>query len=177
MKRALLVVFSVVILVICISGTMSCSCDRSVPKFEGDPISITGSTRWTDDWVYLDVVITNNTDKGILGIRASTTEYRLVEGDTDFYQSSLLGGEDFGKTSPSWLDKLKKPTIGANGDRQVFSISLGPPVDYDKDTGEYYNLTAYRCILDIERIIFDGYGTVNIDYPLEFTLEGYRAED
>ncbi|MCL2149989.1 MAG: hypothetical protein FWH51_03540 [Dehalococcoidia bacterium] len=170
-KGAILVLFMATLLVIGAFGGLACS--RSALQFDVDPISMTGNIRWAEEWVYLDVTITNNTNKGILWIRTMEADSRLSEGDTSFRFSSS-GSENFGKASPSWFDKLKKPPIAANNS-QTFSVRIGSSGYLDSDLETVLYFTAYQYTLTVEWIEFVGYGRMSsFDNPLKFTFEGYR---
>ena len=168
MKKVLSIVFCALLLTSSVLANVSCSCDKSAPEFEGAPVSITGSFRWEDGRVYLDVIVTNNTNKGIMNISTNGKSFRIA-GDATEYQTASSFSPAFGKLSPNWLDK---PAIGANGNSQIFSEFVGSSGD-DSGAGIVY-FTAYKCVFTITQIEFDGYGTMTFESnPMEFTFEGH----
>jgi len=162
-KKVLLVLFSVILLATGTFGLAACS--KSAPEFTGDPVNITGNFRWEKDLVYLDVVITNNTNKEIKRIWFNGNHYATHGSETDW---ELRGG--FSTSFPSATKK--KPTIKA-GQSQSWSFVMGSPI-IGSDTGivEYY--TAYKCNLTISKIEFANYGLMPFETPIAFTFEGRR---
>jgi len=146
------------------------ACDKSIPQFEGDPVSMTGSLRWEGEWVYLDVVVTNNTNNGIMNIRTSGETVRQVDYSEEWRQASNYS-PNVGKFSSNWLDNLKKAPIEANSS-QTFSDKIGSSAD---NSGAYISYsTAYKCVFYITQIDFKGYGVMTFDSgQMEFNFEGY----
>ena len=172
MQKVLSIVFCVLLLTSSILANVSCSCDKSAPEFEGAPVSITGSFRWEDGWVYLDVIVTNNTNKGIMNIRLNGEVFRQADYSEEWQKASSFSNQIFGRSS-NWLDSLnlKKAPIEANSS-QTFSDKIGPSADYSGTYIAYF--TAYKSESYITQVEFKGYGIMSFDSgQMEFNFEGY----
>ena len=162
MKKTSLVRFLVISFAVSILCITAGACDNGPLQYEGDPISAIGSIRWEENSgkIYLDITVTNNTNKTIKRISGNELKYTLSGNETEYYlrTSGMMSLPDIGNS---------KQTIKAHSSR-TYSI------DVWSFTGRDEEVKAYRHVLVVDNIILNGYGTLNLTDRLEFTFEGSR---
>jgi len=172
MKKVLSIVFCAVFLTSSILANVSCTCDKSEPQFEGDPINLSGSLRWKDDAVLLDYTITNNTNRGIQVYNIIMDGSSLIENEQDWL-TTFDGSERSLRDSDKWYDKLLKgPTIKAGASKE-FSTLAGIAKFQNMNGPDTYAV-ACKYRLTVTRIEFKGYGIMELDEPLVYEFEWYK---
>ncbi|MCL2678929.1 MAG: hypothetical protein FWF18_01315 [Dehalococcoidia bacterium] len=174
-KRALLTVLTAALVIIVVGTVASCGSDDSPPQYEGEPISITGSLRWGEEWgVFLDIEVTNNTNKGINSLGFERASSVIITNSLND-----LGWQDMplSKANLDWAGKwfeklLKGPPIKAYGSKK-YSLLVTSAIYRNQDGPDTY-ATAVRCNFAILEIEFDGYGIFVLDNPIEIECESYR---
>jgi len=162
MKKVFWALCTVVLLSTCAVGLTAC--DKSAPEFEGSPISATGAFRWEGDRIYLDVTVTNNTNKDIKWINASHSSWRILDGETDWRQASG-GGAGY---SPK--PKALKP--GAN---TTYNMFISWSKFENTETGETRDYIAAKTCLSVSQIDFGSHGLMSLDdNSVVFDFEGHK---
>jgi hypothetical protein len=170
MKKIFLILFSVVLLVTGALNSISCSCDKSAPQFDEDPISVSGSLRLEGETVFIDLVITNNTDRGI-------DVYYLTEERSYLFPVEdewIWNGTGPVKTSRGyghkWYQFWDAPGIKAHSSRQFsWNVQGVRLINYMRpDTFVQY----VKYSMDFTQLDFEGYGFLDIkEYDISLYLE------
>ena len=172
MKKVLFSVICAFLLIPIIFATASCSCDKSEPQFEGDPISLTGNLRWKDGVVLLDYTITNNTNRGIQVYNFVMYSSSLIENEQDWH-TTIDGAERFLRDSDKWYDKLLKgPTIKAGASKNY--STLGGIATFQNMNGPDTYAVACKLKITVTWLEFEGYGRMDLDEPLVYEFEWYK---
>ena len=160
MKKASLVKILVVAFVASILCTAS-ACDNGPLQYEGYPISAIGSIRWEEGSsnIYLDITVTNNTNKTIKRIDGGFSEY-VIYGNEIEYMKTASG-------TMSIPDSIQNKQVIKAHSSQTYHIDIGT-VSY----GEVYK-GAHRHWY-VHSIVFDNYDTLNLTGLLDFAFEGNR---
>jgi len=172
MKKVLYIAICAFLLTsISLAGT-SCSSDNSAPEFEGDPINLSGSLKYEDGAVLIDMVITNNTNKGIQVYNIGKDSSFLLENEQDW--RVFYDGSDFPfRDSDKWYDKLLKgPTIKAGASKE-FSTHACPTRFFDQFGPDTY-AEAVKIKIAVTWLEFEGYGRMDLDEPLVCEFEWFR---
>ena len=164
--RKIFLAFCAVILLL--SGISLSACDKNSPEFDGDPIDASGSLRWDmeEERIYLDITLTNNTNKDIKKIRTNLMSWVIQEGNADWQGASRETG-DF-----PYDTKFNKLKPGASG---TYSINISNSENTDPETGVTWFVVACKLYLSIISIEFGSYGLMPFeDNSVVFEFEGYK---
>jgi len=172
MKKVLFSVICAVMMAAVIFPNASCSCDKSAPEFEGDPISLSGSLRWEDGMVLLDIAITNNTNRGIHVYNIVIDSSYLIENEQDW--NSDINDTDFlFGSGAKWYDiLLKGPTIKAGASKEFFTHVCS--ARFQNVIGPDTYAEACRLKMTVTWLEFEGYGIMELDEPLVYEFEWYK---
>ncbi|MCL2615867.1 MAG: hypothetical protein FWD30_03605 [Dehalococcoidia bacterium] len=78
-------------------------------------------------------------------------------------------------TNGAGTDLYPMPVLKAN-QSQLYSFTLGPSHAWNYDLECDSDVVAYRCILRIYQIEFEGYGKMSFaDKPITFIFEGHQG--
>jgi len=163
MKKVFLVSCAVILLLTCISFS---ACAKSVPQFEGNPISASGSLRLDGYKIYLDITITNNTDKDIKKIRANHSVAIILDGETDWFWDGGGSGDFPGAD----ISKFKTLKPGASRTYSIYTYHDSEWGRYNPEDGttEWVVLDACKASLSVYGIEFGSYGYMG--FPDEFEI-------
>ena len=161
MKKASLVKIFVVAFMASILYTAG-ACDNGSLQYEGDPISAIGSIRWEEGSsnIYLDITVTNNTNKTIKRIDGGFSGHVLYGNETEYIMKTDSG-------TMSIPDSIQNKQIIKAHSSQTYHIDIGT-VSY----GEVYKGAHRRWY--VHSIVFDNYDTLNLTGLLDFAFEGNR---
>jgi len=167
MKKAFWVIYTIIVVSICVACLAAS--DSSAPEFEDSPISASGSFRWEEETIYLDITITNMTNKDIYRIGGKQESWRVCDGETDWRYASF-GGAGF--ASPPGVFKAKTIKPGASTTR---SYSVSSSVFENEETKEILDYIACKTKLSIDTIHFGPNGLIRFESDsVVFDFEGYK---
>ena len=152
-----------------LTGIMVLSaCGKSIPQFEGNPISASGSLRLDGYKIYLDITITNNSDKNIKKIRATSSVATLMDGGADW----CLSGANSGDFPDADVGKFKTLKSGASRTYSIYTCCDSEWGRYnpENDTTEWVVLDACKVSLSVYGIEFGSYGYMGFSGEDEFEI-------
>jgi len=164
MAKKLLLTFLSCVMLLTASVALA-ACSKTIPEYTGDPISVKGTFRWADDdWIYLDLTITNNTNVEIKNARLdSTVNYIFEDG------SSGIGQEGQGNLSSLTASKKGiKP-------QQDFTCTIKVTKYHDDDRpNPRGQVVACEYTLSFTQLTFKNYGDMPLETLLALTVEGHK---
>ena len=161
MKRMLWVSCTFTLLLICTIGLTAC--DTSAPQFDDNPISASGDFRWEEDFIYLDITITNNSNKDIKQIVADYDASGMVNNEAILYGEGAF---------PFVSRKFKTLKSGAS---RTYSIDVFRPNLGSHEADEMLDVIACKVTFSVNGIEFGSYGRMSFDEELiVFSFEGFK---